>query len=89
MFDQSDLTPPTCDKQSEYTGSVHTEVEDLSLKYMNGPNVFAKVHKLGCSYIKDKENRWKMLKILTSLTSLALFSPFVFSFCLTILITNK
>ena len=29
-------TPPKCDELLEYTDSAHTEVEDLSSRYMNG-----------------------------------------------------
>ena len=31
-----DYTPPKCEELSEYTDSAHTEVEDLSSRYMNG-----------------------------------------------------
>ena len=37
---QNDCTPPKCGELSEYTNSAHTEVEDLSSRYMNGSNVY-------------------------------------------------
>ena len=36
FLEQNDCTPPKCGELSEYTDSAHTEVEDLSLRYMNG-----------------------------------------------------
>ena len=36
FLEQNDCTPPKCGKLSEYTDSAHTEVEDLSSRYMNG-----------------------------------------------------
>ena len=41
FLEQNDCTPPKCGKLSEYTDSAHTEVEDLSSRYMNGSNVFS------------------------------------------------
>ena len=40
FLEQNDCTPPKCGKLSEYTDSAHTEVEDLSSRYMNGSNVY-------------------------------------------------
>ena len=40
FLEQNDCTPPKCDELSEYTDSAHTEVEDLSSRYMNGSNVY-------------------------------------------------
>ena len=37
---QDDCSPPKCGKLSEYTDSAHTEVEDPSLGYMNGLNMY-------------------------------------------------
>ena len=37
---RDDYTPTKCGELSEYTDSAHTEVEDLSSRYMNGPNVY-------------------------------------------------
>ena len=45
FLEQNDCTPPKCDELSEYTDSAHTEVEDLSSRYMNGSDenqVYAK-----------------------------------------------
>ena len=39
FLEQNDCTPPKCGELSEYTDSAHTEVEDLSSRYMNGSNV--------------------------------------------------
>ena len=36
----NDCTPPKCGELSEYPDSAHTEVEDPSLGYMNGSNVY-------------------------------------------------
>ena len=36
FLEQNDCTPPKCGELSEYTDSAHTEVEDLSSRYMNG-----------------------------------------------------
>ena len=36
FLEQNDCTPPNCGELSKYTDSAHTEVEDLSSKYMNG-----------------------------------------------------
>ena len=33
-------TPPTCGKLSEYINSAHTEVEDLSSRYMNESDAY-------------------------------------------------
>ena len=38
FLEQNDCTPPKCGELSEYTDSAHTEVEDLSSRYMNGSN---------------------------------------------------
>ena len=38
--EQNDCTPPKCGELSEYTDSVHTEVEDLSSRYMNGSDMY-------------------------------------------------
>ena len=35
-----DCTPPKCGKLSEYTDNAHTEVEDLSSRYVNGSDVY-------------------------------------------------
>ena len=35
-----DYTPSKCVKVSEYPDSAHTEVEDLSSRYMNGSDVY-------------------------------------------------
>ena len=35
IFEQNDCTPPKCVQLLEYTDSAHTEVEDLSSRYMN------------------------------------------------------
>ena len=40
FLEQNDCTPPKCGELSEYTDSAHTEVEDLSSRYMNGSNVY-------------------------------------------------
>ena len=40
FLEQNDCTPPKCGEMSEYTDSAHTEVEDLSSRYMNGSNVY-------------------------------------------------
>ena len=40
FLEQNDCTPPKCGKLSEYIDSAHTEVEDLSSRYMNGSNVY-------------------------------------------------
>ena len=40
FLEQNDCTPPKCGELSEYTDSVHTEVEDLASRYMNGSNVY-------------------------------------------------
>ena len=34
-LEQNDCTPSKCGELSEYTDSAHTEVEDLSSRYMN------------------------------------------------------
>ena len=34
FLEQNDCTPPKCGELSEYTDSAHTEVEDLSSRYM-------------------------------------------------------
>ena len=39
FLEENDCTPPKCGKLSEYTDSAHTEVEDLSSRYMNGSNM--------------------------------------------------
>ena len=36
FLEQNDCTPPKCGERSSYTDSGHTEVEDLSSRYMNG-----------------------------------------------------
>ena len=40
LLKQDDCTPPKCDELSEYTDSAHTEVEDLSSRYMSGLDVY-------------------------------------------------
>ena len=40
FLEQNDCTPPKCGELSEYTDSAHTEVEDLSSRYMNVSNVY-------------------------------------------------
>ena len=40
VLEQNDCAPPNCGELSEYTDSAHTEVEDLSSRYMNGSNVY-------------------------------------------------
>ena len=40
FLEQNDCTPPKCGELSEYTDSAHTEVEDLSSRYMNRSNVY-------------------------------------------------
>ena len=35
FLEQNYLTPPKCGELSEYTDSAHTEVKDLSSRYMN------------------------------------------------------
>ena len=37
---RDDGTPPKCGELSEYIDSAHTEMEDLSSRYMNGSNVY-------------------------------------------------
>ena len=39
FLDQTDCTPPKGGKLSEYTDSAHTEVEDLSSRYINGSKI--------------------------------------------------
>ena len=38
FLEQNDWTPPQFGELSDYTDSAHTEVEDLSSRYMNGSN---------------------------------------------------
>ena len=40
FLEQYDCTPPKCGELSEYTDSAHTEVENLSSRYMSGSNVY-------------------------------------------------
>ena len=40
FLEQNECTPPKYGELSEYTNSAHTEVEDLSSRYMNGSNVY-------------------------------------------------
>ena len=40
FLEQNDCTPPKCGELSEYTDSAHTEVEDLSSRYINRSNVY-------------------------------------------------
>ena len=40
FLEQNDCYPKKCGELSEYTDSAHTEVEDLSSRYMNGSNVY-------------------------------------------------
>ena len=40
FLEQNDCTPPKCDELSEYTDSAHTELGDLSSRYMNCSNVY-------------------------------------------------
>ena len=40
FLEQNDCTPPKYGELSEYTDSAHTEMEDLSSRYMNGSNVY-------------------------------------------------
>ena len=37
---QNDYTPPKCGELSEYIESAHTEVGDLSSRYMNESDVY-------------------------------------------------
>ena len=39
LFEPDDCTPPKCEEQSEYTGSAHLGVENLSSSCMNESNV--------------------------------------------------
>ena len=40
FLEQNDYTPPKCGELSEYTDSAHTEVDDLSSRYMNGSDAY-------------------------------------------------
>ena len=40
---QNDCTPPKCGELSEYTDSAHTEVEDLSSRYVNGSDAHGRL----------------------------------------------
>ena len=40
FLEQNDCTPPKCGELSEYTNSAHTEVEDLSSRYMNESDAY-------------------------------------------------
>ena len=40
FLEHNDCTPPKCGELSEYTDSAHTEVEDLSSRYMNGSDAY-------------------------------------------------
>ena len=40
FFQQKYCTPPICGELSEYTDSAHTQVEDLSSRYMNGSDEY-------------------------------------------------
>ena len=42
FLEQNDCTPPKCGELSEYNDSAHTEVKDLSSRYMNGSNVYVR-----------------------------------------------
>ena len=45
FLEQNDCTPPKCGELSEYTDSAHTEVEDLSSRYMNTPRWYDKIRR--------------------------------------------
>ena len=40
FLEQNDCTTPKCGELSEYIDSAHSEVEDLSSRYMNGSNMY-------------------------------------------------
>ena len=40
FFEQNEYTPPKCGELSEYSDSAHNELEDVSLRCMNGSNKY-------------------------------------------------
>ena len=43
FLEQNNCTPLKCGELSEYTDSAHTEVEDLSSRYMNVEEILQKI----------------------------------------------
>ena len=55
FLEQNDCTPPKCGELSEYTDSAHTEVEDLSSRYM----------------VQASEKRSRQVKVLSPFAQMA------------------
>ena len=85
FLEQNYCTPPKCVALSEYTDSAHTEVEDLSSRYMNGSNVFSCAG--GAARSSEVERslmvRWVVGSILHGVDPLSYFSfqPVLHDWC--------
>ena len=79
FLEQNYCTPPKCGELSEYNDSAHTEMEDLSSRYMNGWNVFSRSSEVEHSLMV----RWVVGSILHGVDPLSYFSfqPVLHDWC--------